>query len=390
MEPDVGRDALARPLRILCLVRSLTIGGAETQLVTTAVGLRSRGHDVRIAVFYGVEGLLARNAAAGDVMVIDLRKRGRWDTVGFMRRLCAVMKEQRTEVVYSYLPTANVVSALVAARCGEVTVVWGIRSTDAGGASYDWLGHVTAGCERLLASHAAAIIVNSWRGIEHHARRGFPRDRMRLVRNGVDTARFRFDARARARLRSSLGIGDGIPLVLLAGRHDPMKGIERFLEALRTVHARAVIIGTWNKPYTTRLMRRADDLGVGDRVQWLDRQDDMTGWMSAADVVCSASTHGEGTSNVLIEATACNALTVATNVGDAAEIVGDPLRVARPDDTDGLARALQVAIAAVPGRDRLAAPPALLRNYSLPGMIETTESILAAAVAGRTGRLPGR
>jgi len=379
-----ARDNPVRGLRVLFLVRALSVGGAETQLVATAIGLKQRGHDVQIAVFYGVESPLVREAAANGVCVVNLEKRSRWDVVGFMRRLRAAVVQHRADVVYSYLPSANVVSALASSLHKRVGVVWGIRATQVGGASYDWLGQVMAGCERLLARRADAVIVNSARGIEHHARRGLPRDVMRLVRNGVDTGRFRFDADARQRLRSQAGIADIEPLVLVAGRHDPMKGIETFLSACQALPVRAMIIGGWNEPYTSQLRSLAASLGLADRVQWLDQQADMSGWMSAADIVCSAS-YGEGTSNVLIEAIACNALTVATDVGDSAEIVGDPARMAAARDGEGLVRALRTAIAMLPGWDRHALPPVQLNNYAIETMLAETESVLAAVAAERAG-----
>jgi glycosyltransferase involved in cell wall biosynthesis len=378
------RDNPVRRLRVLFLVRALSVGGAETQLVAAAIGLKRLGHDVQIAVFYAVESPLAREAAEGGVCIVDLAKRGRWDAVGFIRRLRAVIVRHRADVVYSYLPSANVVSALASLLLRKVAVVWGIRATQLSGASDDWLGHMVAGCERMLARRADAIIVNSARGIEHHARRGLPRGVMRLVRNGVDAGRFRFDARARMRLRSQAGISDTDPLVLLAGRHDPIKGIETFLRACQALPVRAIIVGGWIEPYTSTLRRLATSLGMVDRVQWLDQQDDMSGWMSAADIVCSAS-YGEGTSNVLIEALACNALTVATDVGDSADIVGDPARMAAPRDCEGLIRALQTAIAMLPEWNRHALPPEQLDNYSIAAMLAATESVLAAVAAERAG-----
>jgi glycosyltransferase involved in cell wall biosynthesis len=382
MRDDKAEGGSPEALRVLFLVRALTVGGAEGQLLATASGLQRRGHAVQIAVFYAEDTPLTQMAAAQGIPVVNLRKSGRWDVLGFLRRLRTAIRRHRADLVYSYLPSANMASTLAAIPRKQAAIVWGVRSTFVGGASYDWLGHLVSHGQQTLARRADAIVVNSASGIEYHACLGWPRERMFLIRNGVDTSIFRFDQNSRRRLRASIGVFDSEPLVLLAGRHDPMKGIETFLHACRELPARMLIIGRWSEPYTTQLRLMAEQLGLSEKLVWLDRQDDMAGWMSAADVVCSSSV-GEGTSNVLIEATACNACTVATDAGDSAEIVADSRRVARIADPEDLARALGVALAMLPDWNRTSSQHAILARYSIATMVAATETVLRSAAAKR-------
>jgi glycosyltransferase involved in cell wall biosynthesis len=367
-------------LRIAFLVRALTVGGAERQLLETARGLQARGHQVWLMVFYPDDGPLQREAAAHGIPVVGLEKRHRWDLLGFRQTLQKTIRDVDPDVVYSYLPSANVASSLIGRTRGRPAIVWSIRATDMSGESYDWLGHLAVAAERLLSTRADIIVVNSASGIAHHADRGLPRGRLRLVRNGVDLSYFRFDAQARTRLRAEWGITTKDPVVLTAGRHDPIKGIEIFLEALTHCTARAIIAGAPAEPYTTILRQRAEQLGLGARLRWIGRCDDMPALLSAVDVVCSAS-HSEGSPNVLIEARACGTVIVGTAVGDTADVVGDSHLLAAPGDAPGLAQAIMTGIELCQVRPRQSpAGDEIIARYDLDTMIRNTEAVLCEAI----------
>lgn len=377
---DASPKPAAGKLKVRMLIRALTTGGAERQLIEIADHLTRRGHSVTVIVYYSAEGPFQIEAMSRGVRILDLAKRGRWDVIGFLRRLREATSADCCDVVYSMLPTSNVIASLVSKRRGGPALVWGIRSTDMGDGGYDWLGRALAWAERRLAWRADLVVVNSKRGLEFHASRGFNRRALRLVRNGVDLVRFRFDHEARKRWRAAWGLSASQPLVMLVGRHDPIKGIEIFLRAITDLEIQVAIVGASDGLYTPGLHRLAMELGVESRVRWVSPQTDMPGIFSAADVVCSAS-YSEGTSNVLVEACACGALVVATDVGDSAEIVGDPARMAAPRSVDELRNVIRLAVASIGSHVvRDARAPALDR-YDMGRMIDDTESVLVEAVA---------
>jgi glycosyltransferase involved in cell wall biosynthesis len=87
--------------------------------------------------------------------------------------------------------------------------------------------------------------------------------------------------------------------------------------------ATLVLVG--DGPERERLLRRARELGVADRLRLTGAlpQERLPLWYSAADLVLLASRR-EGTPNVVLEAMACGTRVVATAVGGVPEVLPPP------------------------------------------------------------------
>ena len=377
-------------MNITLLIRALTPGGAERQLVNIATGLHSRGHSVTVAVFYRAGTPLERELVVAGIPLVDLGKRSRWDLAGPVWRLYRLAYTRQADVIYSFLPTANVLAALLWSWRPRPAVVVGFRGSDTVRASHDWLGQLLVRLENRLTRGCSAAIVNSESGARFRRMRGWPLQRLHVVRNGLRVADYAFDPEARSALRSRWAVGESERLVGFAGRLDPVKGIEVLLDALgRLPGTRLVVAGGGKASYEAALRTRATDLGVADRVTWLGPQDDMPAFYSAIDLLCLPSLT-EGCSNVLAEAIAAGTPAVATAVGDAAWQLGEDARLVRPGDVDDLARQLAAALAAKPpARGDLAARAAVL--LAPETMILQTEQVLDRVAGGARShdRTPG-
>ena len=382
--PPLVRPPTHSAGKLLFLIRGLERGGAERQLVTTAIGLSRRGYTIDVAVFYR-GGALEQDLRDADIRVHYIDKRGRWDIVGFAGRLIRLLRRLGPDIVYSYLPTANILAALFKSYASGTRIVWGVRASNVDTDHYDLVTRLTYRLQSLFARRADLIISNSHAGRDHVTLKGIPGERVIVVPNGIDSRRHRPSDAGRRRFRTELGLADDDILVGVVGRLDPMKGHTTFLEAAARCQGsdrsmRFVCVGKSPDGYGEVLRQLADRAGLRDRVIWAGERSDLPDVYNAFDIACSASAYGEGFSNAIGEAMACARPCVVTDVGDAARIVGDAGIVVPPDDPAALADAWR-QICGSTAREQQAmgarARARIERNFSEQAMIDATADALA-------------
>ena len=337
-------SSAARPAeRVLFLIRSLDRGGAERQLVQLAIALHRRGAVVEVATFYD-GGILRAELDSAGVPTYSLGKTGRWDMFQFLGRLVLFVWSRKPTVLHGYLSTANLLLAAFKPFWRGARVVWGVRASNVAIDQYDWLTRLTARLERYLSCKADLIIANSEAGKRYVVAHGFPGNKLVTIPNGIDVESFRFDAAGRRDVCAGWGVREYEILVGIVARLDPMKDHPTFLEAARRValkyqHVRFVCVGDGPADYAALLERQAQELGLAGRIIWAGARDDMAAVYSALDIATSTS-FGEGFSNAIAEAMACERPCVVTDVGDSAWIVGETGRVVPPGDPQALAEGL--------------------------------------------------
>jgi glycosyltransferase involved in cell wall biosynthesis len=346
-------------MRIRFLIRSLVGGGAERQLIILARGLARRGHDCAILTFYAVEPI------AG-LRVVSLDKGHRWNLVGFLARLVMTLRRERPDILHAYLPVANVVAIAMRLLVPGLRVVLGIRASNMELRHYGLLSRISYRLEARLARFADLIIANSEAGRRYSIRSGFPERKLTVIRNGISTTEFAHDVAAGRDFRVRLGLASDDSVVGVVGRFDPMKGHALFFEALREAAVSekrlwAVLVG--EGPMWRDLHR----LAVGLPVVWAGWRDDMCTVYSGLDLLCLPSAYGEGISNAVGEAMACETTCVVTDVGDSAQLVGDTGRIVPPGNARRLALAIQELAALRPEERRALGRRARQRVKTLYG-----------------------
>lgn len=378
-------------MKIAFLTRSLRGGGAERQAGVLAAGLSAEGHDVVIVPFYAPE---PRDDLPAGVRVLAAGKRSRWDFAGFLMRLIRILRAERPDVLHSYLPAANLLAALLRPALPRTRIVWGLRASDMEMGNYDWLSRLNLALERRLAGTADLMIANAAAVMRDAARRGFPVERIRVVPNGIDVARFAPDPAAGAALRRSCGVAGDDMLIGVVGRLDPMKDHETFFQALaalapRRANLRALIVGEGSQGWRNRLRAHAAESGLSDRLIWLGWRKDMTPVYCALDVLCLPSAYGEGFPNVVAEAMACGVPCVVTDVGDAKALVGDCGQVAPARDAPALASAVE-AVVALSREERRAlgarARARIVAEYDVARLVTRTVAALEATMGRHATR----
>jgi D-inositol-3-phosphate glycosyltransferase len=129
--------------------------------------------------------------------------------------------------------------------------------------------------------------------------------------------------------RRQLGL-NGDKVALYVGRIEPLKGIDKFLEAMAhiddSLEKRALLIGgdSYSEAELEKLKEHSRSLGIEDKVSFLGsvEQQKLPLYYSAADV-CVVPSYYETFGLVALESLACGTPVVATDVGGLKSIIRD-------------------------------------------------------------------
>jgi len=158
---------------------------------------------------------------------------------------------------------------------------------------------------------------------------GTPGDRVRVIRNGVDRARF--SPMDRAEARRLCGLPADRPILLTVAGIEAHKGQHTVVEALPDLLRQQpdllyVMVGAGHKgdSFARDLRASVERLGVGEHVRFVGTRPhaELRPWFAAADLFVLL-TKSEGWPNVILESLACGLPVVATRVGGVPEIARD-------------------------------------------------------------------
>jgi len=202
-------------------------------------------------------------------------------------------------------------------------------------------------CRRHLQPWASHVVVVCAKVREYVvAHEGIPAERVSLVHNCIDPARFESVPGLRERVRTEWGILPEAPVVCSAGRLTYQKNFEAFLRIAARVaedlpELRVLLAG--GGPDESDLKRLAGQLGLAERVRFLGYLADATGLYAASDVFLLTSRY-ETTPLVVLEAMAARLPVVTTPVGSVAETFEDGTEAFFVPDGDEALAASRVAM----------------------------------------------
>ena len=160
------------------------------------------------------------------------------------------------------------------------------------------------------------------RGVADEVRAAFPAmaGAVDVVPNGVDTAVFRPDPRARTRVRDHLGLGEGDRVMLFAGGDWQRKGLSFAVEALATAPGwQLAVAGDGDQ---RQVRAQALVAGVESRIHLLGKVTEMPALYAAADAFVFPTSY-EAFPLVALEAAASGLPLLITRVNGAEDLVED-------------------------------------------------------------------
>jgi len=201
---------------------------------------------------------------------------------------------------------------------------------------------------KILSKSPSGIVYNSEDGRKTHESLGFSRKNAVEILNGVDIGNRILDANSES-LRTTLGKQRDTPIVAHIGRFHPKKDHQTLLQAFSRVsrampHVRFVLVGSNVDYANSELADTINRLTLSGVCHLLGEREDVDQILEETDVLVSSSSWGEGFPNVIAEAMSQGVLCVATDVGEARNIIGNAGFIVRPKKPLELATQIMTAL----------------------------------------------
>jgi glycosyltransferase involved in cell wall biosynthesis len=320
------------PLRVVFVITSMPVGGAETLLVELVRRMDRERFMPELCCLKRLDPL--GEVLAKEIPTFTGLLSHKYD-FAVLWRLARLMHKRR-------------IDAVVTVGTGGDKMFWGRLA--------GWLAGVPVICSalhstglpdrvefsnRLLTRLTDAFVaVAESHGRYLAAHEGCPARKIRVIPNGVDSDRFhpRWPNR---KLQEELNLDAGAPVAGIVAALRPEKNHAMFLDVAARVHAvlpaaKFLIVG--DGPERKKLEAYTQNLGIADAVRFLGSRSDVPEVLSLLDVVLLTS-HMEANPISLMEALASEKPVVATRVGSIPETVleGQTGYLVAPGDSRAMA-----------------------------------------------------
>jgi len=277
--------------------------------------------------------------------------------------------------VHSHMVHANLLARVVRIFCKIPLLISTAHSIDEGGRWREVAYRLTDPLADLTTNVSRAAV-------ERYIRVGAaPKNKIRFMPNGIDTAKFKPNKAVGQRLRNELGV-DNYFVWLAVGRFEEAKDYPNMLRAFSMIVSKkldVVLLLVGQGSLMEEVKKLASELKLEDKVRFLGVRRDVPDLMNAADTYVMSSAW-EGMPMVLLEAGACGLPVVATDVGGNSEVVlnGKTGFIVPPRNPEALAQAMEKMMA-LPKEKRLEMGEAgrayIEANYSLEHVVDQWEGL---------------
>jgi glycosyltransferase involved in cell wall biosynthesis len=350
LEPDARAPLPGGRVRVVEVMATGTNGGAQEHVYSLATRLSPDCYDVRVVSLSHGSSVRRLQKAGIETSVIDEPD----DRLAVMA-LAGELADFEPEVIHNHMFRAEVVGTKAALHLGEqgcrrpgvISTVHSsrVRCVE----DRETLRQLTPVMDRLIVVSKAIE-----QKVAEEGRRGAP---VSLIYNGVDLQRYNHQQPC-CTLHEDYGIEPDAPIVGVVARLEPEKGHRTLLDAWPKVLAsvpasRLLVVGEGSE--RDSLEAQAALLGIGDRVVFTGRRDDVPAVTAALDVAVLPS-YREAQGLSVLEAMALSRPVVASAVGGIPEMIDDGISglLVPPMDPDPLAAAIVRLLTDHPFADTIA------------------------------------
>jgi glycosyltransferase involved in cell wall biosynthesis len=324
-------------MRIVYMLTSLGIGGAEKQAIEIAHRIAARGHDVGLIVLRKRER--GEWTPECETLYLEMEKSPIRIARG-LKRAIQFLNSFKPDLIHSHTFPANIAARTLRSIGAKPLVLTTIHNIYEGGKYHDLSYRITD----RFSTHTTAVSTSI--ADRCVLAKAMPRRKCSVITNGIDTAVF---SPSGSTVQLKTKDRRNRFTWLAAGRDVPAKDYDNLLAAFRGVRAQApstelCIVGQPGDH------RTRGELCNASGVRWLGVSREMAETIARCDAFVLSSAW-EGMPLVVGEAMAMEKPVVVTDVGGVRELVGDSGIIVPSQDSRALAEAM-LRLMRMPESDR--------------------------------------
>jgi len=328
-------------IKVLHIIATLDVGGAERQLVELVKRLDKRKF-LPVVCCLRRKGALSKELTAAGIKSVCLGKRGKFDPLLIFRLVQLILRE-RPAIVHTWMFTANTYGRIAAVLAGTPVIIASERCVDLWKRWYHfWIDKI------LLYFTDRVVAVSEGTKRFYQTKLKIPKEKIVVISNGIDLERF--PAHHLSPLPEK-------QLILAVGRLAPQKGFKYLVRAAAEVkknfpEVEFYLLG--EGPERKSLESEITRLNLQGSFFLLGEVADIRPYLFSATALVLPSLF-EGMSNVILEAMAVGKPVVATAIPGNDEVVIDEETglLVPPANAEGLAAAITRLIQEKGLRERL-------------------------------------
>lgn len=321
-------------MKILYVITGLGQGGAERVVCDLADKMYEKGNDVKIAY---LTGDILTKPRYPKIELIKINLNGLLLFPLAYIKLSKVIRIFKPDVIHSHMVHANIFTRLIRITTPIKKLICTAHNSNEGGHFRVILYRLTHNLAHITTN------VSNTATMSFETKKAVPKKGMLTIYNGVNLNKFKYNSSARKEVENEFNLNSDISVILAVGRFNKQKNYPNLLNAIR------ILKETANLPFKLliagdgelreHIEALIEDLNLKDDIILLGRRSDIPKLMSACDVFVLSSDY-EGLPTVLIEAMACQAQIVATDVSGVKEIVDIYGQVVPTNDSESLSNAI--------------------------------------------------
>ena len=299
-----------KQIKILFVVKNLSVGGAQIRIVRLANGLSERGFQVRIASLGKANHI--SDELSDDIVFSCSKYFDGLRSVPFLSpvlsslysiyEISGQIRSYDPDVICAMHWAAKIPTSFAGVLLGKKTVLVEVsnsrRELERKGVKNKW--HPRFLARKITYSLASAVVANS-KGLADSTALYYNLSKVSMIYNGTDIKTIQ---RMSAESVESLWPDENIPLVVTAGRLVEQKGFEFLIEAIKILNDKKVqvcllILGEGT--LRGHLERKVANCGIGDLVKISGFMRNPYPYMAKGDIFACSSI-SEGMSNTILEA----------------------------------------------------------------------------------------